>query len=101
MYSLLMTSISVSEARATLPEMLDRVLAGEEVTITRHGKPVAVMLRPDAVRARRADQAFAEADRIGDLLREGRSTPLSDGPHLSRRRADELVAEVAADRAAR
>jgi prevent-host-death family protein len=34
----------VSEARAALPEVLDRVGAGEDVTITRHGRPVAVVV---------------------------------------------------------
>lgn len=37
-----------------MPELLDRVLAGDEVTITRHGRPVAVVVRPDALRVRRA-----------------------------------------------
>ncbi|MCA1671010.1 MAG: type II toxin-antitoxin system Phd/YefM family antitoxin, partial [Actinobacteria bacterium] len=48
-----MTRLSVSEARATLPEVLDRVADGDEITITRHGQPVAVLVRPDAVRTRR------------------------------------------------
>src|SRR4051794_15680318 len=48
------TSITVSKARAALPQILERVLAGEEVTITRHGRAVAVVVRPDALRARRA-----------------------------------------------
>ena len=34
-----MESLTVSEARARLPEILDRVEAGEEITITRHGRP--------------------------------------------------------------
>ncbi|HTN99093.1 MAG TPA: type II toxin-antitoxin system Phd/YefM family antitoxin, partial [Microthrixaceae bacterium] len=63
-----MTTISVSEARAALPDILDRVIAGEEVTITRHGKEVAILVRPDALRVRRADQALAEADRLRDLI---------------------------------
>ena len=70
-----MSTVSVSEARAALPEILDRVLAGEEVTITRHGREVAVLVRPDAIRARRADQALAEAERLRDLLDRGRRTP--------------------------
>lgn len=93
--------MSVSEARAALPEILDRVIAGEEVTITRHGREVAVLVRPDAIRVRRADQALAEADRLRDLLDRGRSARLCDAPVVSVERADELVAEVAASRSAR
>jgi prevent-host-death family protein len=40
-----MTDYSVAEAKNTLPKLIDRVLQGEEVIITRHGKPVAE-LRP-------------------------------------------------------
>jgi prevent-host-death family protein len=43
-----MASMTVSEARAALPRLLTRVDAGEEITITRRGKPVAVVVRPDA-----------------------------------------------------
>jgi prevent-host-death family protein len=35
------TVYSVSEAKNTLPKLIDRALQGEEVIITRHGKPVA------------------------------------------------------------
>ena len=40
-----MTSYSVADAKNTLPKLIDRALRGEEVVITRHGKPV-VELRP-------------------------------------------------------
>ena len=36
-----MDSVSLAEAKAQLSAIIDRVEAGEEVTITRHGKPVA------------------------------------------------------------
>ena len=35
------TSYSVAEAKNTLPKLIDGALQGEEVVITRHGKPVA------------------------------------------------------------
>ena len=44
-----MAVMTMTEARAALPQVLDRVAAGEEITITRRGKPVAVVLRPDVV----------------------------------------------------
>ena len=45
-----MTSYSVAEAKNTLPKLIDRALQGEEVVITRHGKPVAE-LKPASRRA--------------------------------------------------
>jgi prevent-host-death family protein len=101
MYDSVMSTMSVSEARAALPEILDRVLAGEEVTITRHGRAVAVVVRPDALRVRRADQVLADAERLRDLLDRSRTTRLSDAPELSPERAEELVARVGASRSAR
>lgn len=101
MYNCRMSTMSVSEARAALPEVLDRVLEGEEVTITRHGRAVAVVVHPDAIRVRRADRALADADRLRNLLDRARSTPLSDAPTVSADRARELVAHVSASRSAR
>ena len=46
-----MAVMTISEARAALPEVLNRVAEGEEITITRHGRPVAVVVRPDIVLA--------------------------------------------------
>lgn len=36
-----MTSVPLVEAKAKLSELLDRVASGEEIVITRHGRPVA------------------------------------------------------------
>lgn len=93
--------MTVSQARAALPHILDQVLAGEEVTITRHGEAVAVVVRPDSLRVRRADRALADAERVRDLLGRGRAAGLSDAPGISDKRAEHLVAELAAARSAR
>lgn len=90
--------MSVSQARAALPAILDRVLAGEEVTITRHGEAVAVVVRPDAVRVRRADRAIADAERLRDLLERGRAARLADAPAVSTDRAEQLIAAARAAR---
>ncbi len=71
-----MAEMNLTEARATLPALLDRVERGEEITITRHGRPAAVMLRPDAVRLRRAESALAESHELGERLDAARSRPL-------------------------
>ena len=44
-----MTAYSVADAKNQLPKLIDRALDGEEVIITRRGKPV-VELRPAALR---------------------------------------------------
>ena len=95
--------MSVSEARAVLPTLLDQVEAGEEITLTRHGKAVAVLVRPDVLRRRRNAELFAKADAIGRMLEEARKQPLPDLTKggLAPGRAEELVAQIRADRDAR
>ncbi|HWD57247.1 MAG TPA: type II toxin-antitoxin system Phd/YefM family antitoxin [Stellaceae bacterium] len=44
-----MTTYSVAEAKNRLPSLIDKALGGEEVVITRRGKPV-VELRPTATK---------------------------------------------------
>jgi PHD/YefM family antitoxin component YafN of YafNO toxin-antitoxin module len=44
-----MAVMTLSEARAALPEVVNRVAQGEEITITRYGRPMAVVVRPDVV----------------------------------------------------
>jgi len=41
--------MTLSEARAALPDVVNRVAQGEEITITRYGRPMAVVVRPDVV----------------------------------------------------
>ncbi len=96
----LMTTTTASDARATLPGLLDRVQAGEEVTITRHGRPVAVLVRPDALRVRRADEALEAAAAIHDAIVAGRGRRLPTSA-IDVARAEELIAEVRAGREGR
>jgi prevent-host-death family protein len=53
-----MVEVGVHEAKSTLSELLRRVAAGEEVTITRSGEPVAMIVpiprRPNRVLGRDA-----------------------------------------------
>ncbi len=96
-----MTSMTVSEARAAMPDLLARVDRGEEVTITRHGRPVAVVVRPDVLRARRASAALQGAGRVHDLLAAARRVELPSAGGLSAERADEIIADIRAGRDAR
>jgi prevent-host-death family protein len=92
--------VSVSEARATLPELIGRVLDGEEITLTRHGQDVAVLVSPATLRHRRNSDVFEAADRLRQQLEEAKGRPLPP-PRMSRRRADQLVREIRADRTSR
>ena len=98
MYVLLMAVMTVSEARAALPEVLNRVADGEEITITRHGRPVAVIVRPDILWSRsRASDLLARAERLNEMLRAAAESPRSPGG-ISLEYAEELVAAIRADR---
>jgi antitoxin (DNA-binding transcriptional repressor) of toxin-antitoxin stability system len=78
--------------------ILDSVAGGEEVTITRHGKPVAVIVRPDALRVRRAEGALESAAQVRELIETSRHQPLEEGPFLTRTQADSLVRDVRSGR---
>jgi antitoxin (DNA-binding transcriptional repressor) of toxin-antitoxin stability system len=71
---------------------------GEEITITRHGRTVAVLVRPDVLRSRRADVALEDAGRIHELLTQAAAEPLPEGSGLSTQRAEELIAAIRAER---
>jgi antitoxin (DNA-binding transcriptional repressor) of toxin-antitoxin stability system len=95
-----MVTMSASEARAALPQVLDRVEAGEEVVVTRHGRQVAVIVRPDTLRVRRAGHALDAAAGVRERLEAARRAPLP-AKGLSERRAKSHVAEIRAGRDAR
>ncbi|MCY7315124.1 MAG: type II toxin-antitoxin system prevent-host-death family antitoxin [Rubrivivax sp.] len=80
-----MSTVALYDAKNRLSELVDRVMAGEVIAITRHGKVVARLAPPEdeATRQRGAEDAVArlhEASRgvsLGrlksrDLIREGR-----------------------------
>jgi prevent-host-death family protein len=54
-----MTTYSVAEAKNRLPALIDKAIEGEEVVITRHGKPVAE-LRPRGQRNAKSSRAMLE-----------------------------------------
>lgn len=70
-----MTSVGAFEAKNTFGSLLDRVEAGEEILITRHGKPAA-RLAP-VVRVSEADRVRAHAalERIRQRAKEAKAGP--------------------------
>ncbi len=91
-------TVTVTEARADLPRLLDAVEQGHEVTITRHGRAVAVLMSKDAQRRHRTARAYEGAARIHQLLHAAGERPLFDGPTLDASSAENLAAGVRADR---
>jgi prevent-host-death family protein len=79
-----MAEIGAFEAKNRLGQLLDRVEAGEEIVITRRGRPVARLVPPqapnDPERARKAAEDIREMSKgfslgdlkIADLIAEGR-----------------------------
>ncbi|WP_313355997.1 type II toxin-antitoxin system prevent-host-death family antitoxin [Microbacterium sp.] len=94
-----MVNISASVARQTLPAQLDRVEAGEEVSISRHGKVVAVLVSPERLRSRRAQGAWQQTDALRERLARARSEPPE--ARIDAARADELAQAIDEGRAAR
>jgi prevent-host-death family protein len=92
---------SVSEARANLPDLLRFVEDGGEVTITRHGRPIAVVINPDLLKHRHAGAALDNADRVHELLAGARAAALPASDGLTEERAESLIAEIRAGRDAR
>ena len=78
-----METVGAYEAKTHLPKLLERVLKGERITITKHGVPVAVLQSPDP--AKKVDtravivelRKFRDKHRFGgtsirDMIEEGR-----------------------------
>jgi len=74
-------TLSLAEAKARLSELTERVTHGDEVVITRHGKPVARIQqvrdkprRVDVAAFRRATARQAEPAAAAPLIRELRES---------------------------
>lgn len=80
-----MANYSVAEAKNALSALIDRAIEGEEVVITRHGKPV-VTVTPVAPQPRPITQA--DLDWLAER-RVGRRMPAEDAGTLVSRMRDE------------
>jgi prevent-host-death family protein len=79
-----MTTVGAFEAKTRLSELLHRVQRGEEITITRHGAPVAKLVPVRRTRSREERRTAIEqwkavskglslgGLKIKDLINEGR-----------------------------
>jgi prevent-host-death family protein len=65
-----METVGIYEARTRLSELIDKVGEGEEVTVTRHGVPVARIIPVDG------EKKLAVRDAIEAMKRFGRGKSL-------------------------
>jgi prevent-host-death family protein len=59
-----MRTVGSYEAKTHLPKLLDQVEQGEEITITRHGKPVATLIPIASSSKKEIQQAIHEIEQI-------------------------------------
>lgn len=74
--------VGAYEAKTHLPALLERVADGEEITITKHGKPIARLVPVERPSIERRRQAIARIKELGkgqtlgmplkDAINEGR-----------------------------
>jgi prevent-host-death family protein len=70
-----MQQIGAFEAKNTFGSLLDRVEAGEQIEITRHGRPVAQMVPRPAITAEQREIARAAMQRIRQRAKEMKLGP--------------------------
>ena len=78
-----MKTVGAYEAKTHLSQLLDRVINGESITITKHGVPVAVLQPPESTRKADPREVISklrefrkkcklEGDSIREMIEEGR-----------------------------
>ena len=58
--------VSVYDAKTHLSRLIDKAMAGEEILITRHGRPVARLVAADRDQAERKLGLLASRGRVGE-----------------------------------
>jgi prevent-host-death family protein len=61
-----METIGAYEAKTHLPKLLERVLKGEQITITKHGVPVAILQPPLSSRKTDPKKVISELRKFRD-----------------------------------
>jgi prevent-host-death family protein len=59
-----MITVGAFEAKTHLSALLEKVAGGEEVTITKHGKPIARLVRAASIDQADIDDAVAQLRRL-------------------------------------
>lgn len=66
-----MRTVGSYEAKTHLPRLLKEVAGGEEITITKHGVPVAVLVPPPENKRRSTDEVIEELKELRKGVRLG------------------------------
>jgi prevent-host-death family protein len=72
-----MTTVGAFEAKNTFGSLLDRVEAGEEILITRHGKPAARLAPVSKISDADRAQAHAALERMTQRTKEMKLGPFN------------------------
>lgn len=85
-----MTTLPLGEARNRLSEVIDGIdRTHDRLTITRHGRPVAVVLSPDDLASMEETLAILAVPGALEAIREGsRELDSGQGPDWERVRAE-------------
>lgn len=75
-----MAVYSLSDTRARLAELLTRAESGENITVTRHARPIAVIVGHDRWMKQTAQQAIVDARGLGARMDAARGEPLPAFP---------------------
>lgn len=90
-----MESLSLTDARAQLPQLLDRVAAGESFTITRHGANIAVLANHDEWMRTKTHDVVLRARALRAEMDSMRGAPIGERDEpVDPARTDELIAYV-------
>ena len=73
-----MRTVGSYEAKTHLPRLLDEVAGGEEITITKHGVPVAVLVPPPDRRGRSTREVIEELRELRKGVRWGDDLTIRD-----------------------
>jgi len=86
-----MADYSLTEARAALPQLLNRAAEGEEITITRHGAPAVVLVSHDRWMQTKTHDVLIEARKLREQLAAARFEEFVPNPDWD---ADAHIAEI-------
>lgn len=93
-----MISVSLTEARTRLPELLTKAAAGEEIHILRHGASVAVLVAHDQWVKTKQHDVLIQARELRQKIEAARGKPWPDYPLDNGWDAEAHIAEIRRDR---
>ncbi|MDT3681348.1 MAG: type II toxin-antitoxin system prevent-host-death family antitoxin [Truepera sp.] len=93
-----MTTIGVTELRAQLKGVLERVKQGEEFTITQNDRVVAALVHPSRLELRITTPSTAAAEELVAALAHARQDLPERGQGIEPARAEAMVEELRAER---